>query len=351
MNITFILGNGFDLNLNLHTDYKSFYNYYKNLPSVGEYADAIAKVKMEFNDFLARRKGDVLTGTDSIDWSDLESGLGQYVNEIPSEDEYEAVYYDIRNSLRDYLKIQEAHLPLLPPIDMHSFYQDLTGLEHYLLPADIINFLAFKQTCNSKHYYIRILTFNYTKTFEHIIGNNKSYVLPDGEKADVSEVRHIHRLIDQLILGVNDVTQVDNHTLKELTFVQETLIKPSHCSTYGDNNAANCIEYIGKADLIVLYGVSLGKTDNKWWQALASKMRRDDRTRIMIFWFEKDYPDYTNDAPRRSRAERKVFDKLSSMMGLSASEKATFQKRIYVHLIKRDKRIFDLPKLPDLKDV
>ena len=348
MNITFILGNGFDLNLNLHTDYKSFYNYYKNLPSVGEYADAIAKVKMEFNDFLARRKGDVLTGTDSIDWSDLESGLGQYVNEIPSEDEYEAVYYDIRNSLRDYLKIQESNMLLFPPLDIHSFYQDLTGLEHYLLPADIINFLAFKQTCNTKHYYVRILTFNYTKTFEHIIGNNKSYVLPDGEKVDVSEVRHIHRLIDQLILGVNDVTQVENSILKELPFVQETLIKPSHCSAYGDNNAANCIEYIDKADLIVLYGVSLGKTDKKWWQTLASKMRRDDRTRIIIFWFEKDYPDYSNDAPRRKRAERKVFDKLSSMMGLSASEKATFQKRIYVHLIKRDKRIFDLPKLPDL---
>ena len=74
------------------------------MPSVGEYADAIAKVKLELNDFLARAKGGVRAETESIDWSDLESGLGQYVNEFSSEEEYEAVYYDIRNSLRDYLK-------------------------------------------------------------------------------------------------------------------------------------------------------------------------------------------------------------------------------------------------------
>lgn len=43
MNITFILGNGFDLNLNLQTDYKSFYNFYIGLPNKGKYSASIAK--------------------------------------------------------------------------------------------------------------------------------------------------------------------------------------------------------------------------------------------------------------------------------------------------------------------
>lgn len=52
MNITFVLGNGFDLNLNLHTGYHSFYNYYIGLPNNGEYSDSIAKFKEGLNRYL-----------------------------------------------------------------------------------------------------------------------------------------------------------------------------------------------------------------------------------------------------------------------------------------------------------
>lgn len=36
MNVTFLLGNGFDLNLGLSTSYKDFYSYYtKKEPNIG----------------------------------------------------------------------------------------------------------------------------------------------------------------------------------------------------------------------------------------------------------------------------------------------------------------------------
>ena len=36
MNITYIIGNGFDVNLGLKTRYQDFYDYYQNQPSPSE---------------------------------------------------------------------------------------------------------------------------------------------------------------------------------------------------------------------------------------------------------------------------------------------------------------------------
>lgn len=349
MNITFILGNGFDLNLNLQTDYKSFYNFYIGLPNKGKYSASIAKLKEGLNSYITQASKSA-TDIESIDWSDLEIGLGQYVKEISSEEEYEAVYYDIRNSLGRYLKIQEDRLISMPPVDIHSFYLNLTDLEIFLLPVDVPILQNLKERRGPNKYYIRILTFNYTKTFEHILGSNKSYVLPGDIKAFVSEVRHIHRQIDQLILGVNDISQINNSALLNNDFVKETLIKPSHCSTYGDNHSSQCLEYINQADLVVLYGVSIGDTDRKWWEAIANRIRTDRLCSIIIFWYGHNAENYDTDGPRRTREERKVREKLMTKMRLSRDEKSVLEHRIFVHLIRNDKRIFDFPRLPDSYD-
>ena len=62
MNITFLVGNGFDLNLKLNTRYSYFYKYYiKNDPK-----DLLSKSIKE----------------DYEMWSDLEVGLGEFLKDI-----------------------------------------------------------------------------------------------------------------------------------------------------------------------------------------------------------------------------------------------------------------------------
>lgn len=62
MNITFLIGNGFDLNLKLNTRYSDFYKYYiKNDPK-----DLLSKSIKE----------------DYEIWSDLEVGLGEFLKDI-----------------------------------------------------------------------------------------------------------------------------------------------------------------------------------------------------------------------------------------------------------------------------
>lgn len=128
------------------------------------------------------------------------------------------------------------------------------------------------------------------------------------------------------------------------------LLKPSHCDTYGDNHSSECLEYINLADLIVLYGVSLGDTDRKWWDAIANRLRIYNLVSIIVFLYGNNAEQYDTDGPRRRSVEREVCDKLMTKMKLSRSERSLLENRIFVHLIRSDKRIFDFPKLPNLYD-
>lgn len=60
MNVTYILGNGFDLNLGLKTSYYDFYDYYKNIPSP--------------NEDIENLKEDIKSNINQ--WSDLEHRIG-----------------------------------------------------------------------------------------------------------------------------------------------------------------------------------------------------------------------------------------------------------------------------------
>lgn len=64
--ITFWIGNGFDVNVGLHTRYQDFYDYYTPKHTDDLIADAIAVDKL----------------TDGNNWSDLEIALGNFTEEV-----------------------------------------------------------------------------------------------------------------------------------------------------------------------------------------------------------------------------------------------------------------------------
>lgn len=100
MNITFLIGNGFDVNLGLKTRYVNFYKYYTNLEDT-DAPEVVKRFKSEINDFIKRDSKK--QSADLIDWRDLEVALGKWTAKITAE-EVEPLYLDIIDSLRDYLK-------------------------------------------------------------------------------------------------------------------------------------------------------------------------------------------------------------------------------------------------------
>lgn len=92
MKITYIIGNGFDINLGLRTSYENFYKWYVRQSSEKD-PDVVKKFKSEINNHIEKK------GTE-INWSDLEYGLGQYSSEVPTNHFLE-LYMDIATGLKN----------------------------------------------------------------------------------------------------------------------------------------------------------------------------------------------------------------------------------------------------------
>ena len=98
MNITYLIGNGFDIKLGLKNRYIDFYKSYVAMPS--ETDPLVVKTfKAEINDFIKKElnKEDI-----GIDWRDLEVALGKYTSNVPLE-EFDTLYFDIIEHLKSYL--------------------------------------------------------------------------------------------------------------------------------------------------------------------------------------------------------------------------------------------------------
>lgn len=91
MNILFLIGNGFDINLGLETSYNDFYNFYVNQESKN---DLIKKFKKTIK-------------LDKNLWSDLELKFGEYTDELKNYEEFNECYNDISKNLSLYMEIQE----------------------------------------------------------------------------------------------------------------------------------------------------------------------------------------------------------------------------------------------------
>ena len=86
--ITFLIGNGFDINVGLRTKYRDFYEYY---------------IKKCPNDMLAKN-----IGKNYEYWSDFEVGLGRYTEKVKTT-EIKAFWKSEENleqELAEYLKVQ-----------------------------------------------------------------------------------------------------------------------------------------------------------------------------------------------------------------------------------------------------
>ena len=91
MNITYIIGNGFDLTLGLPTSYKHFYRYYKGLDPTKD-----SKLIHELKDDIRQYE--------EKNWSDLEAGLGKFTTHINKFEDFEEIYLNIHPRLTEYIR-------------------------------------------------------------------------------------------------------------------------------------------------------------------------------------------------------------------------------------------------------
>lgn len=317
MNILYILGNGFDLNLGMKTSYKDFYDYYRTIKSQKE---SIENLKKNISNNYKN-------------WSDLEYALGQYTEELKTVEDFDDVFEDLGQELSNYLKLEEDKFNP-KETNKEIFFKDLVKPEDYLPLADknIIN--AYKQKFIETHWKIDIYTFNYTRTIEKIIGEEKNIKIGNHPRPTSSVtlrgVEHIHGYIDKrMVLGVNDISQLKNKEFQENIDVLEAIVKEKCNKAYRHTIDSQFTNKIKQANLICIFGSSIGDTDNMWWELLGQKLINE----IPIIIFTKGEEVISERIGyKNNRTERKMRNYFLKKTNLSNEDQEKFGHNVYVVL-------------------
>lgn len=321
MNILFILGNGFDLNLGIKTSYSNFYEYYKLLDS---------------KSILIKKLKDYIS-SEPHNWSDLELSLGKFTKEIKDLSEFDDVFDDISFELFNYLSEQIA---IWKPkkINNQKFIEDLISPTKYLLPLDNSQMIEFSNNWVGNQWRVNIMTFNYTETAELILENIKNKDIGKHHNANVvvfGEVLHIHGNLDKrMIMGVNEKSQIENKDLRELIDVQEALVKPIGNQISKQGIDSTCKFLVNSAQLICIFGSSIGETDRIWWEHIGEQLNRN--VRIIIF-SKGDVIDQRLHH-KYARKERQIVDSFLSKTNLTEIQKEEAKAKIFVSY---NSKIFD----------
>ena len=159
MNITFLIGNGFDINLGLQTRYIDFCNHY------------IERISEE--EQIKKFKHDIKKNKE--EWSYFESTLGKYTVELSNVDDYLIIHRDVIRELKDFLSAKKSISIDYRSLKEH-FSTDFIFPERRLSPRDMNEIGIFRSWWRNYEIQLNIISFNYTDTVEKIIGDGLSNI-------------------------------------------------------------------------------------------------------------------------------------------------------------------------------
>ena len=278
MNITWILGNGFDLNLGMKTSYKDFYdNHYSRLD------DSVS---------IAHRTRIKTIGTkldlSPLLWSDLELFIGQSAGEYNSFDEFHATYIHMQNELNSYLSLQQQNFESAVvyreyPIEkiVEEFEDSIGDLSARLDLAEsryLINKLGLFPSLGKQ----AVVTLNYTNLIDVLLARSKNIFV---------DPIHAHGALGErglINFGVSDIDQVKNDNF-DMDDCRDCWTKQGRSVLHGNMSLDSAYQLIRDANLLVFYGISFGLTDYHIWQKISEELHK--RSDLILLIFDYDLPD------------------------------------------------------------
>ena len=303
MNITFLVGNGFDLNLGLRTRYADFYPYFI----------AHASYDNMIKDWLSE---------DDLLWSDLEEQLGKNLQKLDVNN-IEKFYEDkveLDELLLEYLAQEKEKLKVYNATTAsEEFIESLLNLKEGLSGIDRT---SIEETCREhegEHYTYRFISFNYTDLLDTFINmvceiiaemfakekNNREHHLS-------KNVLHIHGTLDrEMILGVNDTSQINNAFLTGNNEFLDIFIKERLNRNLGQSRTETAEDMIDESDIICMFGLSIGCTDRMWWKKITDWLNSSEHHKLIVYY--KDGRNRSSSL-RTIRAKSRIKDRIVENM-------------------------------------
>lgn len=276
MNITFLIGNGFDINLGLNTKYEQFYPYFIEHTKDNKIADEIKN--------------------ESQDWSDFESALGKYAGKLDKK-EYKAFAEDKMEAerlLAEYIAAEEDRLGPIGDELIDEFKEKLLGFTTEMSTKDRQQFSSMMSKYGISNSY-RFVNFNYSSTLDKIIMRSRRtgqfYVKRVNGKPYKDSVEmpfHIHGTVKgNMVLGINDLSQFNNLNIKSRELLAKIMIKPDINESVGELSNDSALKMIESSHYICIFGMSKGMTDCRWWTSIASWLANNPDRRLILYYLDK----------------------------------------------------------------
>ncbi len=285
MNITWLFGNGLDLGFGLNTRYTDFYEYLQKSDRIDESNIIYKELSKDY------RNGDYEL------WSDYENRLGVITKDFTSEhiDTFTNDKIALDLLLNEYL-LQENNKISLTDEDkreilLHSI-PDIVKDTKKVERDKMINLLRNYQHDN---FFIKPISFNYTNTVSLLWSvKNEMFKNVRIDQMPISPYRcilkqpfYLHGTLDnsEMIVGVNDDSQILNKEFRSLKNVKDAFIKKNLLNIAGQGNFQEFIQIIKNSTIICLYGLSIGETDRDYWVEIKKRLLGEN---VLCLIYEHD---------------------------------------------------------------
>lgn len=340
MDILWIIGNGFDINLGLKTDYKSFQEtcLSKELPQ---------KVRRRLQELSENENCKKLFKGGY--WSDLEMLVGESAAHFNGDIQaFHECFESVISLFTKYIGEQQGVFDglALQSDDIEEFRNSVLNPTRGATEQDLRRITACSNVVSTHTF--NCINLNYTSTFDTLLRSCRDAANHlHSRKYDsrtcydcLGSILHLHgSLTDRhIVFGISDERQWSDSAFSQDIDVRDLWIKEFRNEYYGNTRTEKMKELIGCSDQICIYGASLGKTDNYIWSEVANWVCSDSGRQLILF--VNNYPVKVEDNLSKCKsAERRTCNKLQSALGLDDDDFEKVRERV---LILPSKTVFNL---------
>ncbi len=264
--------------------------------------------------------------------------MGKYLKNITKKEDAILIHKDLLEHLQTYICSEDSRY--IAPKD--SSKQILAELFY---PIKSLRFNQRRKIENgilktNQNRDLYIISFNYTETLERLIGykgeQTTVYSFGNGNYSHLRDIEHIHGYCNpdkgRMALGLDNPSQICNENLSSSQNICYRFVKPTFNDLCGEEHHLKCLRWINTADFICIFGMSIGISDQTWWNAIGKRLLSSSA--ILLYFYHEGFELRNNNAPEFQEQVDSIKDNLLPKLGIDDISNEDIRGRIYVSCCK-----------------
>ena len=187
----------------------------------------------------------------------------------------------------------------------------------------------------------QFISLNYTTAFDRLLVHAKKAYAPFNTRKisqaayrdDAGDVLHPHGLIEndlptEIVFGIAEKEQAANSDFaNDERFVEMWVKSEKNREIYANDKTSRLFSLIDGAEIICLYGLSLGESDSYIWQRIGTRYKNYSNFKLVLFVHNMPDRSGINSLDyQKSRDEN--LNKLMNALGITDLDNRTFRSRV-----------------------